>query len=145
MMDDITHIPLDQVIDKLTAIGYGVGAVIVGMGGFVAFIMRWMMARVDAGQLKLAEAVDSSTKMAELLERRLEEDAAKHSAIIEQLNSDRARHEQLVQLNSKVLTLIENLYMNCRAHEERLREERAEREALRRERDEARRMKGGSE
>lgn len=53
-------IPLQS--DQIGPALYAVAAALVAVAGFVGFIIRWMMSRIDASQSKLAEAVDAMAK-----------------------------------------------------------------------------------
>jgi len=72
--------PIDQTPLQGDQIGpalYAVAAALVATGGFVGFIVRWMMTRIDAGQLSMTEALGLLRTTVATLEKR-DEDASRH-------------------------------------------------------------------
>lgn len=52
------QIPMDGVQQAI----YAVGVALVGMGGLIGVVMRWMMSRVDSSQRMMERAIESFEK-----------------------------------------------------------------------------------
>lgn len=62
---------------------YAVGAALVGMGGLIGVVMRWMMTRVDRSQEIMAKAIESFDESVASFKAYERSEETAHRAIIE--------------------------------------------------------------